>query len=651
MAAVGPPIRVRVRRSNLFTAQKPAFGSICLTLLAATLASAGPPSDTLLPLTTKGYVSIARPKEFDERWNKTQIGQMFNDEVMKAFVDDFHKQIREDFGNIERKLGLTFDDLRGVTGGEMSISLIERKGQEASLAITIDVAGHQKQADGMLAAVEKRFAGKKGKKTTADAGGTKLHVFNVPAEAGGKAQQTIYFVKDNTLVGIDDRAEAEAILKRFAGNATDNLKSVKAYQTTMDKCRAQAGQLEPELRWWIDPFGFIFADRTLHEPSKRDQDIAKILYENGFDSIQGAGGYLNQLVDGHIELLARTSIYAPPVNENDPLRWKSSMRMMQLPNGPPVEPQSWVPRDVAKYITISLKLTDAFDHVGPVFDAIQDHEDAWKNTLDGWKNDPYGQQVDVRKGFVENMGNRVTVMSSYDTPISEDSERSVFALEAKDEKALAKTLEKWMAKETDVVKRQVGQYVIYERVAAGEAPSEPDVPGFTAVRTGSDEKSTSERKRKERVLPNSAVTVALGHMMLASDINYLTQILEGYGQRERLASAADYQQMAEVFNKLAPGERSGWLFGRSDEEVRPTFDMIREGKMPQSKSMLGKLLNKLLTTEAERKEGVPRQQKINGANLPEFEAVRRYFGPRGAVVKSEKDGWFITSALLNKEAP
>jgi hypothetical protein len=250
------------------------------------------------------------------------------------------------------------------------------------------------------------------------------------------------------------------------------------------------------------------------------------------------------------------------------------------------------------------------------------------------------------------MGTRVTVMSSYDVPISEDSERAVFAIEAKDEKALAKTLDKWMAKETDVVKHQVGPYTVYERVPkkAG-AVEELDVPGFTTVRTGSDEKTQNEKKRKERVLPNSASTVALGHLLLASDVNYLMELLQSYGQRERLASSEDYKQMLDVMNKFAPGERSGWVFGRSDEEIRPTFDLIKEGKMPQSKSMLGKLLNKILTTEDEKKQGVPRRQRVNGQNLPDFETVRRYFGPHASVVRSDKDGWFATGVLLNKEAP
>jgi hypothetical protein len=639
--------------TNHFVRRAPAI-SLALQLLIVGAAAAGPASDTLLPKTTKGYVSVARAKEFDDRWNKTQLGQMFNDEVMKAFVDDFKKQIREDFGAIERKLGLTYDDLKGVSDGEMSLSLIERKGKEASLAVTIDVTGRQKQADDLLASIEKRFAARKGRRSTSKAGDTTLDVFNLPGQDGGKSQQTIYFIKDNLLVGIDDRTEAEAIIKRFSGGATDNLKSLKAYQATMEKCQREAGKLEPEARWFIDPFGFIFADRTLHEQSsKREQDMAKILYDNGFDAVEGAGGYLNQLVEGHIELLARSAVYAPPVKENDPLRWKSSMRMMQMPNGPAVDPQSWAPRELASYLTLNLKLTDAFDNVGPLVDAIQEHEDAWKNSLDGWKNDPYGPQVDVRKEFIENMSGRVTLMSSYDTPISEDSERAVFAIEAKDEKALAKTLEKWMAKENgnNVKRHQIGQYVIFERVQ--NATSEPDVevPGFTENRTGSDEKSVNEKRRKERVLPNSAVTVALGHLIKASDVKYLTEILQGFGQRDRLASSADYKQMQEVMNNLAPGEQSAYQFGRSDEEVRPTFDLLREGKMPQSKSMLGKLLNKILTTADEKKQGLPRRQRINGANLPEFETVRRYFGPHAAAVRSDKDGWFVTSVLLNKEAP
>ncbi|HEX3599630.1 MAG TPA: hypothetical protein VHU84_05770 [Lacipirellulaceae bacterium] len=627
------------------------FLAVSLLVVAALPAWASPASDTLLPKTTKGYVSVANPKQFQERWDKTQLGQLFNDVSMQAFVSDLRKQLHDEFGATERKLGITWDDLKGVTAGESSLAIIERKAPDAAMAITIDVAGHQKEADGLLATIEKAFAKRGGKKSSAKSGDTSLIVFNVPGEKSASKQQTIYFIKDNLLCGVDDRAEAEAMLKRFAGNATDNLKSLPGYVETMNRCHKEAGGMEPEARWFIEPFGFIFATRTLRQtPRHKDQDTAKILFENGFDAIQGAGGYVNQLVEGHIEFLVRTSVYAPPVKgkENDPLRWNLSMRMMQLPNGPELEPESWVPRMVANYTTMNLNLTDAFDNIGPLFDAVQEHEDAWKNTLEGWTSDSYGPQVDVRKEFIGNLTNRISVITNYDTPITEDSERSVFAIEAKNEAALSKTLDKWMRNERDVKRREVGQYVIWERTAKTNEVEEPqvEVPGFTTSHS-----SKTNKKPREHVLPNSAVTVALGHLMMASDVKYLTEILEGFAQRERLASSADYKQMLAVLDKLAPGDRSGYGFGRGDEEVRPMFEMIRENRMPESKSMMGKLLNNMLTTEADRKTGEPRKQRMDGSNLPEFESVRRYFGPHGRVVRSDKDGWFITGAVLNTEAP
>jgi hypothetical protein len=61
------------------------------------------------------------------------------------------------------------------------------------------------------------------------------------------------------------------------------------------------------------------------------------------------------------------------------------------------------------------------------------------------------------------MNNRVSLLTDYNTPITTESERSLFAVEAKDEKALAKTLEKWMSREPDVNRHVVGAYVIWER--------------------------------------------------------------------------------------------------------------------------------------------------------------------------------------------
>jgi hypothetical protein len=610
-----------------------------------------------LPTTTKGYVSVADPAEFEARWKQTQLGQMFDDELMQPFTESLRKQFQDKYRAVEDKLGVIWDDLEGVPAGELSLSLIERPGKDAALAITIDVTGHAQQADSLMAAVEKRFAARGGRKESANSRGTALTIFTVPLAAGSPPQQTVYFIKDNVLCGIDDRAEADAILSRFTGNPADNLRSVPAYVATMNRCRQQAGTLEPEARWFVEPFGFVFAARTLQKSNGRpnEQDIAKILSENGFDAIQGAGGYFNQLVEGHIEFLQRASIFAPPVpgREHDPLRWNASMRMLQLPNRAGYEPPSWVPRMSANYTTLQLEIDKAFDHVGPLFDALQEHKDAWANTLEGWEIDPYGPKVNVRQEIIANLGQRISVVADYDVPISVGSERSVFAIEVTNERALAESLAKWMTKEPEVERRDVGPFVIWERVPQQVAVDRPqiDVPGFTPLTSEPEQAEAADEEDRDSVLPNSAVCVALGHLMMASDIDYLREILEGFAHRERLASSADYQQIVETMNRVAPGERSGWSFGRTDEELRPTFELLRQGNMPEAETMLAKFLNNLLTTKVERDEGVVRKQRIDGSALPNFEAVRRYLGPAGRVLQSERDGWFFTAALLNKQAP
>lgn len=624
-----------------------------LPFLLAASVYAGPPSDSLLPDTTKGYVSVAQPSEFKARWLKTQWGQMANDETMQPFVEDLRQQIQDEYRVVEEKLGFAWEELEGVSNGELSLAIIERQGRDAALAITIDVTDRQKQASNLLSAIDKRFATRNGRKQTVESGETTLQLFTVPATANnGQPQTTVYYIHENILVGVDDRALAEAMLQRFDGKAKDNLASVAAYVEVMKRCKSEAQELEPEARWFAEPFGLIYAARTLEknkESRGEDQDFVKILKDTGFNAIQGVGGFINQLVDNQVEFMHRTCVYAPPIDAKDPMRWTKSMRMLQLPNVAGFEPQSFVPRDTAGYRTVSLNIADAFDNIGPLVNAVKEHEDAWENSLDGWKNDPYGPKVDVREEIIAHLGNRVTLFTGYDVPVTTESERSLIAIETTDEKELAESLRKWMEREPDVKRRQIGQYIVWERVPEIEEDLDNNIPGFAPLGGSEDEEDGQDDR--EAVLPNSAVTVALGHLMMASDIEYLVEILQGFGQRDRLASSADYQQVVAVIDKKMPGERSALEFGRSDEELRPIFELVRQNKMPESKSILGKTLNRILTTEKEREDGLLRKQSIDGSSLPSFEAVRRYFGPHGGVVRSEKDGWIMTGVVLNKQAP
>jgi hypothetical protein len=613
-------------------------------------------SDVLLPATTKGYVSAAQPADLKEHFQETLLGQLVYDDDMQPFVKSLQNQLETKFGAVEERLGFTVDDLEGLPAGELSLAMIERKDRQAVLAVTIDVTKHKQQADRFLAVVEKRFAARGGTNKDADQSGTTFHVFTIPANTKSPAQITVYFVHEDVLCGVDARDEADAMLKRFSGTPTDNLKSLPAYQNTMERCHKEAGDMAPEARWFIDPFGFVWAYRSLSKssPPAKDKDYARILADQGFDAIQGAGGYVNLLSPNSVDVLYRVAIYAPPVKgkESDPLRWNLAMQMLQLPNTSVAPPQSWAPRMSARYACYNIDVLNAYDHFGTLFDALQGHKDAFKASMEGIEQDPYGPQVNVRKEFVGHMGRRVTFITDYSAPVSVDNERSLLAVEAIDEAKLAKSLGKIMEKEPDVKRRDFGEYVLWERVPPDTSMDEVQVeaPGFEPVQSEAKKPATDE-KEKKRVLPNSAVSVALGQLMIASDIDFLKELLTGFAQHEMLSSSGDYQQVAALMEKLAPGDHSGFAFVRLDEAARAPYELIRANKMPESESLLGKFLNEVLTTDVEKEEGIHRKQRIDGSLLPDFEMTRRYLGPCGRVLHSDSDGWLLTGTILNKEAP
>lgn len=610
-----------------------------------------------MPAATKGYVSIAKAEEAHEHFENTQFGRMLNDEVMEDFRKSLDKQLRDKFGELQGRLGFTYDDLNGVIAGELALAVIDRPNKEASLAILMDVTGREAAVKNYLAAVAKRLTSQGGVKQEIKAEGATLTTYLTPAKNGKDDPiETVYFQRDNVLVGINGREQAEAMLKRFAGAPTDNLQSLPAFKATMAKLQAAAGPLQPEIRLYADPFGLTYALRTLDKGARlrEDKDLAKILQDQGFDAIQGVGGYVNMLAEGDSEVVYRAAIYAPPTKgkENDPLRWNLAMRMLQMPNLADMTPPSWVPRMCARYATYSINVLNAFDHFGTLFDAVEGHKDAFKTSMEGIEQDAYGPRVNVRDELVAHMGNRVTLVTDYSMPISVNSERSLIAIEAKDEKKLADTIRRIMEKEPDVERRTFGNFVIWERVPEDVSIQELtiDAPGLSPL--SADEPVASDGSEdQEHVLPNSAVCVAYGQLMMASDIKYLEYLLQGFGQREMLINAGDYKMVAARMEQLAPGPRCGWSFVRTDEAFRPTYELIRQGRMPESETMFGKFLNRMLTTEVEKEEGVLRKQKLDGSDLPSFEAVRRYFGPAGRVLKSDQDGWVLTGTVLHKEAP
>lgn len=622
--------------------------------LASTVALAAAPSDRVFPINTVGYVSLRNVPDVSERWSSTLIGQLADDESMRPFAEQIERRINERFGELESRLGVTIDDIRAAASGEAAVAAVKpaNKNQSGRAAVLIDATGRDAEARRLLQKIDGRLLARGAAKSAQGP----ITVYTLPAEPKEKLpERTAALFLEAEQIGVAEGAELAAeLLAAIRGEGQASLAENKAYAETQRRAAAAAGAAPPTVRWFLAPFEWEIAMRPVPQegdmPPKKS--VMAILSEQGFDAIRGVGGVVSIAPTPDRDFVHHTFVHAPPVRgrKGDPAKEKYdlAMRMLDLPNdaadlgGSAVPVESWVPRQVASYKRLHLNINNAFDHLGTLFDAMYAYEGAFENTLKGFERDPYGPKIKIRDEIVRNLGEQVVVMTDYTLPIDPECERYLIALDVTNPEAIRDPLSRWLEADGAHKKQLEGvDYweIVPEDETAGDDQFDPLLPlDEPPVRDG----------EQERVLRRAAVSLHDGRLLIASDADFLRQALFGVSAGASLEQSPDLHAAIDALVDIAPGKRCAWTFSRNDELLRPTYELIREGKMPQSQTFFGRLLNRLLTTEDEREVDAPRRQRIDGQRLPSFELARRYFAPSARSVRSEGDGWLISGVMLNK---
>ena len=623
--------------------------TLCWAAFLVLTPQAGPalavgPTETLLPASTKGFVSITNVDRLSEHWEKTQLGQLSADPVMKPFADDLRRQMADRLWDLRRRLGASLDDLADVAHGEATAAFAQRAEGGSAVALVVDVTDHLDKAQAFLQQVARNMAEQKAKSTLIEVGGLPATLFVLPqaddAPEDARPPQTIYVVKGNLLVGADDLDLLQGILGRVGGDPGDTLAELPAFRAVMDRCQQDAGDAVPQVRWFIEPFGYSEAARedTPKEDRPRGRTLLEQVEAAGFDGIRAIGGFVDLAVERY-ELVHRTAVYAPKPHEK-------SMKMMVFPNTPPSSPPAWIPRDVATYTVLHCDLLNAFDHVGPLFDEVlgEGQEGIWEDTLQGLLEDEDGPQIDYREELFKFLDTELIAVTDYELPITTTSERLLYAIKVKDADAVKKALEKTQSVNEESQRREIEGHVIWETVPREKAKVEKvqlDLPPL-----GFGEEEDMEEVEGELLLPNMALTVAHGYLLIASHCDFLQRMLQPIDARQTLGRSVDYRIVDALIQRLAPQATCLRGFSRTDEEYRPTYEILRQGKMPESESMLGRALNDLLAPDP----GTTRKQEIDASQAPDFDFVRRHLGPAGTFAVSEEEGWFFKGIMLSKEA-
>lgn len=616
------------------------------------------PADQLLPSTTKGVVLIPDFDLLESQFNKTQLGQLMADPVMKPFADDLKRQLSEKWTKNNERLGLTWDDVSEVPSGEIGMGLIKASETKGVSVIVADVTGKADEADALLAKVHKNLTEKKATLSKRQMAGLEVLVYTHQQQGDNLVETAVFAFhrEQGQLIATDDVDEMGKILARYNGQSTDRLADAKSYQIVMERCARDAGPLQPEIRWFVEPFGYIDAVRSrfIDKDASTGQDMHAILKAEGFDAIQGVGGYVN-FFDGTHDILHRTMVYAPAV-EREPGdtstdKYNLAARMMNLINGKNHQPPVWIPRQLATFSSLNADLKNAFEYSKTLVNRMA-NDPIFEDVLASLKNDPSGPQIDIRKDLVAHLGQRVMLVSDYELPITPQSEQLAILIEVTDPEAVKVTIDKLMGSDPNAKREVVGegdhQHILWNTIKEKDEELdilEIDFDEFEPIEV--DDEATA--KKEEKALPTQAMAVAHGYLITGTHPALIRRMLQQVDKRQTLDGSIDFQMVRQSLDRLGATETSVRTFSRTDEEYRPTYELMRQGKMPESDTMLGKLLNQMLGDD-EDDESV-REQQIDGTKLPEFQIVRRYLGPAGIYVQSEDAGWFATGVFLSKENP
>ena len=629
-------------------------------------------SAQLLPGHTKAWVSIPDVQKLKDSFNKTQFGLLSKDEAIEPFIESVKSQFNDWANEKNVRFGVKIENLDQIYSGEICLAGVVPSiaGQEIErgshgLVLLVDVSGREEKAKEVLAEVNRRLLKRGATQTKIEINGAAVTRSQVAKDKRLRANQTtLQTIYDGWLLASDNEKIFRDVIFRLATTKPDALKpdalaSQPAFKSVMD--RSDVGSDDSHVKWFVDPFGYVRLAQALSDDTKdtrehRD-DWAKILQGQGFDAIKGAGGQVAFMASGH-DLLHRTFVYAPQKN----LSKKEQKRVFGLfdftnDSGKPVAPPKWVPNNVSAFLVGKWNFSNALENVGFLYDAFLDDPGAFERVLRDFKDDP-DMQLNIRK-LVAQIDNEWMVLSATAKPIKGNSERVAMAFKLKSGADGTFVL--------DSVRRAIGNGRATKINLGGKTVIEVDSEKSLADDeslddidifddpSGDDDFDDDEADEEEvfTLFDKKYFAIEHGHLIVANNKDYMKRILANK-QKKTLLETSDYQRIDGALKKLVDNENFSWRqFGRLDLALEANYELLRQGKMEKSQTVLAKILNQIFK-EQEQKPSEERKvelKRLDGKELPaDFkQAIAPYLGVMGWASEVEENGWRVSGCVLKRD--
>ena len=545
-------------------------GALILSLLFAAPSYAIKPAASLLPNTTKAYVSVPDVDALEEHWNETQLGILLNDPVMQPFIEDLRRQIREKLSQTDDRLGLNWEDVDGVYGGEVSFALLQpwdkaveqqrlataiaaaeekaqaagkkpneiaaaretarketlkaldkERSQQCAVVVLVDVTGHGEAAQELLAKVDRTMTERKATRENQTVGGAPVTAYTLPKKKDETAPRHAYYCLLQDQLITTDRQDAMAdVIGRVTGEKPNSLAEFEPFVTAMKTSQTAFGNVTSHINWFMEPFGYSEVMRVYNGGRKKQgTDLLRVLQNQGFTAIQGIGGGIAFKTEEH-DARYHFLVYAPPVQRDaaataaadkdaKPSKYDLAARMLEFPNNEQLQPLAWIPRGLGTHLTLNWKMEDAFWYSKTFVNEVAG-DDVFDDVIANLEVDPHGPQINVKEEFTKHLGERATLISDYRLPIGPKSERLLVAIEVKDPATVMATVNKAMENDPAAKKREHNGHVIWEMLKEDVSVEDVKIDGFDS-NFGFDEPAEKAKEKEKPFMHNSSITVGQGH--------------------------------------------------------------------------------------------------------------------------------------------
>jgi hypothetical protein len=281
-----------------------------------------------------------------------------------------------------------------------------------------------------------------------------------------------------------------------------------------------------------------------------------------------------------------------------------------------------------------------------------DDPGAFERVMQDFKNDP-DMQLNIRK-LIGQLDSEWTIVSATQQPIGTNSERVVIGFKLKsdaDVEFVLDSIQRAIGKGNAAMIKRGGKSVI--EGDSNRPIDDEDIPDDIFDDPLADESFSDEDEEEEEeftLFDKKYFAIDHGYLLVTNNKDYLKRIFANK-QKVKLAKTEDYLKVHAALDKLVDGKVvSSRQFGRLDRALEANYELLRQGKMESSNTVLAKIVNKMFADHQKESGEDKELTRLNATKLPADykKTIAPFLGLMGWVNEVESDGWRISGCLLKK---